>query len=325
MAEESDKAHQRPDGDHPCTSKPWHCGAEPHEQQQAWALYSDGNASLENGLFKIAAQKYRKALKHWSHPTIHYFLMISLMNLEQHLDAYKHSVEAIRYGPDALPPGDYDHALKYHQHLSAHVSTLAIACDEPGAIITLNGKRLFTAPGRVELLVEAQEHELVARKPGYMVTSKALTLKPGGQTSVRLRLLSADQHKVDWRPMPSWKPWSVVAAGAGTALIGSAMQWRASVLNQRYQRALLEDCPDGCDEMEKSTRIRDLESGEPRYRNLSYVAYSIAGIGAISGAVLLYINRGRTRLNPELDHRVEVSIVPTISMSHQGVAARLRF
>ena len=66
--------------------------------------------------------------------------------------------------------------------------SLTVACDEPGAAVTVDGGPLFVAPGEVSRWVMPGSHEIVVRKAGFLTETRSLTLLPGRPASERLVL-----------------------------------------------------------------------------------------------------------------------------------------
>jgi hypothetical protein len=59
--------------------------------------------------------------------------------------------------------------------------------------VTMDGQKLFTAPGRYEALVRVGQHTVVAMRTGLVSVQKTPTLLPGEKTTVELRMFTAEQ------------------------------------------------------------------------------------------------------------------------------------
>ena len=206
----------RPCGD----ERPWYCGVTEENKQRAMEVYEQGNQFFDDSLFPDAMTSYQAALARWDHPGIHYNLMLALVALDYSIEAYESSIEALRYGPIALEPEEYRRARDYHKLLRGRVAELTVTCDEPGAEVTLDGKPIVQGPGERHIVVLPGQHELVARKPGYLALHHALVLVPEKPASVHLRMLPSAEALVTTRRWDAWQPWAVFGALAKLLLPG---------------------------------------------------------------------------------------------------------
>jgi hypothetical protein len=337
--------HAAPDGENPtettplrspedgasppasCSDSPWVCGVTELQQQEALALYREANQLFDDGLFVGAAGKYRAALEHWDHPAIHYNLMLALVALDRPIEAYESSLAALRHGPTALPSDDHKRARDYQKLLRGQIAVLEVICDEPGAIVSLDGRQLFGAPGMMRLFVLPGQHELVARKTGFLASHQTLLLLPEEPLRVHVAMLEAGQALLTLRHWQPWRPWGIVGAGVGIGLLGAAFEWRADVNNRATQELFHEECPPplGCFEQAKSPELVARTQRSTWYRRMGHGA-SIAGTAtALTGLVLVYLNRPQQIENPLRKQLVRVSIVPAIDHELQGISLRLTF
>ena len=310
-----------------CSDSPWYCGVTDVQQENALSLYREANQLFDDGLFVGAVGKYRAALEHWDHPAIHYNLMLALVALERPIEAYESSLAALRHGPTAVPSDDYERARDYQRLLRGRLAVLEVICDEPGAIVSLDGQQLLRAPGMVRLFVTPGQHEIVARKNGFLASHQTLLLLPEKPLRVHVAMLEADQALLTLRHWQPWRPWGLVSAGIGIGLLGTAFEWRANINNRAAQELFHEECPPplGCFEQSKSAELVARTQRSTWYRRMGHGA-SIAGAAtALTGLVLVYLNRPQQIENPLRKQLVRVSIVPTIDHELQGLSMRLTF
>ena len=174
--------------------RPWAQGVSASEQQAALKLFHDGNVSLNSGLFAKAADNYRAALKHWDHPAIHYNLALAQMNLDQTIDAYDNMQAAVKFGQAPLQSKDkFDNAKQYIVLLEKQVASVSVACDKPGAKVSLDGKEVFVAPGKFETRVLTGKHQFVAEKQGYTTRINAPYIGPGEKFRIELKLYTTEK------------------------------------------------------------------------------------------------------------------------------------
>jgi hypothetical protein len=310
----------------PCDDKrPWYCGVSEQDKQRALELYEQGNQRFDDTLFPDAVASYRAALAHWNHPGVHYNLMLALVALDHSIEAYESSIEALRYGPDALEAEDHRRARDYHKLLRGRIAELTVTCDEPGAEVTLDGKPTMKGPGQIHLFILPGQHELVARKPGYLATHRTLMLVSEKPASVHLRMLPSTQALVTTRRWDAWQPWAVVGAGVGIGLLGGLLEWRSEINNVQFKRLFEKDCEDGCRESEFSDAMESRQQRYRWYRRTGHGASLVGGAAIVSGLVLVYLNRPQQIENPERQRLVHVSMTPLVTPDTAGLALDLSF
>lgn len=279
-----------------CQERPWHCGVSPEHKQIAMTLYLEGNMLFDDSLFKAAAEKYRAALEHWKHPGIYYNLMLCLVALDRPVDAYEYSLGALQHGAAPLGSEEHRRAVDYHKLLHGRVAVLDVTSNEPGAVVSLNGKPLFKGPGRVRRLVEPGLHELVARKPRYLVSHGTLTLVPDKPLRAQLTMLPEDQSTIVVRRWKHWRPWAIAGVGVGVGLLGGAFEWRAR------------------------------ESDDTEWPHRIGYGLSIAGATtAVTGLVLALHNRPRRVGNPARRNLIRLSVAPRVDASAASVLVTADF
>jgi hypothetical protein len=310
-----------------CREHSWYCGVTKEDQEQALALYAEGNQLFDDSLFTGAVAKYEQAVEHWDHPGIQYNLMMALVALDRPIEAYQSSIAALRHGLEALEPEEHRLAQNYQKLLRGRITELTVACDEPGAVVSLDGKNILKGPGKALVFALPGQHELVARKPGYLATHHALTLIAATPVSVHLRMLPESEALISTRTWPAWQPWAVVGAGAGVGLVGGLLEWRADYNNRALQRLFLENCqaPDGCQEFEYTDAMEMRQRRYRAYRGLGHGALATSGAAMIGGLVLVYLNRPHEIENPERRHLVRVTATPIVTPEMGGLSFDVSF
>lgn len=216
--------------------RPWSVGVSTAQQRLAEALYEEGNRDFSNGFFAAAAAKYQEALQHWNHPGIHYNLALAFISLDRPIEAYESILLALTHGVDALSPEEHQRATDYERMLRQRIATVEVVCDEPGAIVTLDGKPLFTGPGQVTTRVLPGKHQLVANKVGHLTTSEAFTLAAAARTQVELRLPAMVQTsmRVEQR-RPAWTHWTLTGLGLAAGASAVMLHWEFYDERVRYR------------------------------------------------------------------------------------------
>lgn len=310
--------------DDPCGAQPWYCDVSQENQARAMAMFEEGNQLFDDSLMVQSVARYREALGRWDHPAIHYNLMLALSALDRPIEAYQSSLAALRHDGGGLQPSEHHRAKDYQRILRGRVAVLELVCDEPGATVTLDGQALLQCPGRVQRLVLPGQHEVVARKPGYLTTHRALVLEAEKPLTVAVHLLPKEEGMVPVQRWSRWKPWTVAGVGAGLALVGGAFQWRSSAANDAFAAQVEVDCAvDGCE-----TLSDDLRAPYRRYTWYQRVAngsYAVGGAVALTGLALVYMNRPSYIENPARRDLVRVTAAPQIGPSSAGVSVNVEF
>ena len=306
--------------------RPWAQGVSQAEQQAALKLFHDGNVSLNDGLFAKAADSYREALKHWDHPAIHYNLALAQMNLDQTIDAYDNMQAAVKFGEAPLQSKDkFDNAKQYVVLLEKQVATVSVACDKPGAKVSLDGKEVFVAPGKFETRVLTGKHQFVAEKQGYTTRINAPYIGPGEKFRIELKLFTAEELTRYHRKWDAtWVPWAVMGGGAVIAFSGALSEFSAQSTYQSYDHkvALCNMNNAGCP---SSKELTDLRASGDSKKTLGYVGYGVGAAAILIGAGLAYINRPEAYqiraedLSPE-----KVSVTPILTPDGAGAGASIQ-
>jgi hypothetical protein len=320
-------APQTPALSESCRKHSWYCGVTEDDQEQALALYAEGNQLFDDSLFTAAVAKYEQAVERWDHPGIQYNLMMALVALDRPIEAYQSSIAALRHGPGALEPEEHRRAEDYQKLLRGRIAEVAVACDEPGAVVSLDGKNILKGPGKTLVFALPGQHELVARKPGYLATHHALTLIAATPVSVHMRMLPESEALISTQSWPAWQPWTVVGTGVGVSLVGGLLEWRADSNNRALQRLFLENCqaPDGCLELEYTDAMESRQRRYRWYRGLGHGALATGGAAMIGGLVFVYLNRPHEIENPERQRLVRVTATPIVAPNMGGLSFNVSF
>ncbi|HEY1552244.1 MAG TPA: PEGA domain-containing protein [Kofleriaceae bacterium] len=229
----------------PAAPKPWAVGVSDVEQTRALDIYKRANAEFEEARYAQALAMYREAITHWDHPAIRFNMVVCLVNLDQPLEAFDDLEIALKYGAGPIGAAVYEQALTYQKLLLGQLAKIKITSQERGAEITLDGAKLFTAPGSVTKLVMPGTHQVVATKAGFLTTTTPLVLL-GGKTAtadVELTRLAATAIVRRWS---AWKPWVVLGAGAVVAATAGVLEWRSHENFESYDTSFAAACSTGC-------------------------------------------------------------------------------
>ena len=307
--------------------RPWAQGVPPAEQKTALLAFREGNAQLNDGLFAKAAETYRGALTHWKHPAIYYNLSLALMNLDQPLEALDSMEHATTFGEGPIDKDKFEHAKEYILLLSKQIATITVACDKPGAKVSLDGKEVFIAPGKHTQRVRIGRHTLIAEKTGYQARVNAPNIGPGETFNVELKLFTADElTRYSRRWETTWMPYAVIGAGAVFGLVGAGMELAASSTYNDYDKKVA-SCNTNNAGCPNDATLKDLRSSGDTKKSIGFVMYGIAGATAATGIVLAILNRPHSYLlRPEdLQSEPKVSVAPVVTPTMTGAVVEGHF
>jgi hypothetical protein len=302
--------------------RPWAIGVSESAQQEALALFEEGNKLFETSQHLPALAKYRDALKVWDHPAIRYNAAVALINLDQPLGANENLELALKYGAAPFSADTYQQALTYQKLLHGQLVSLTITCDESSAEITIDGGPLFIAPGEVSRWVLPGSHQIVVRKAGYLTETRSLTLLPGKPASERLvlrELRSLPPRTV--RRWATWRPWAVVGAGLLVGLAGVPFLLQAKSDINAYDAKVYQLCPMGCPASMIPQSAYDSRDRGHTENIVAISLFSVGGVAAASGVAMAILNLPRIVPGDDASH---LSAAPLLGPGTLGLSIALR-
>jgi hypothetical protein len=317
------------------SDRPWANGVTKDRQTAAHLAFREGNAALNDGLFKQAVDRYRTAIKSWDHPAIHYNMALALLNLDQPIEVYESLEKAIKYGAAPLEKDKYEHAKEYMLLVEKQIAEVDVSCNKIGAKVSIDGKEVFTVTeggknryiGRVRI----GKHTFVAEKTGYNAQIDAPFVEPGQKFRIELTLYTEEElTRFTRRWSKRWMPFAVIGGGVALGLVGGALELSARSSYRDFDAAIAK-CAQasgtgGCEMAGSLTSTRD--SGDTK-RTLGFVGYGLAGAAIITGGVLLYMNRETSYKITADEYRREksqsVSVTPLVAPGLAGAMVYGRF
>lgn len=307
--------------------RPWAEGVAAEDQQTAIRLFQEGNALLKDSLFVRAVDKYREALQHWDHPAIHYNLALALLNLDKPIEVYETLKKTMEYGPAPLDQDKFEHARSYMQLIQKQLAHIEVVCDAEGAVVSLDGKQLFTAPGKQTVMVRIGEHSVVATKQGFEATTIRRNYGPGEEATVEVKLFTVEELTRYKRKWSQWKPWAVVGGGAAVTLVGGLLHAKArndfDAFDEAIQACYDDSVRNACLPADANVSKRD--SAEST-QTLAIVSYAVGGAALATGIALVYLNRATPyRIDEQQKGSGGVSFAPVLGREVAGFSASFSF
>jgi len=309
--------------------KPWVVGVTPEKEQQALAIFNEGNSYFEQSQYAQALSRYRKAIEYWDHPAIRFNIAVCLVNLDQPVEAYDNLTKALQYGEEPLGAKLHADGITYKKLLLGRLGKLRVTCEEPGTAVTLDGKDLFVGPGDATQMLVPGAHQLVASKEGFLARTETVMLLGGKEETVALEMIALEDATVSRRRWKAWKPWAVFGGGVGVGLVGVLLYWRADVDFKSYDSEIDALCNEGCTDDQLPGPVRGLETRAKVENGAAIASFAIGGAAAVAGIALVIMNQRRAvRVTDpaELEHsEKQLTFSPLVAPGRAGVTAELRF
>jgi tetratricopeptide (TPR) repeat protein len=301
--------------------RPWAKGLSQEQQQAAVALFEAGNSLLKESIFLKAVENYRKALALWDHPGIHYNLALALLNLDQPIEVHEHLVAAMAFGPEPLENEKFEYARNYKTLVEKQLARVDISCDTPGAVVTMNGQKLFVAPGRYTGLVRPGAHSILATREGYVPSDMSRTILPGETTKLALKLYTNEDLIQYRRRWSASTPWLVVGAGVAMAAGSGWLHTQA-----RDNLGTFDQGISACGGCLLTPALADTLNRGKTLQGMAIGGYALGGAALLTGAVLVYLNQPEPyRVDPKDKQLEVVGISPLLGNDTRGVQALFRF
>jgi hypothetical protein len=290
--------------------QPWAAGVTEAQKARAQERLDAGNRKFVERDYAAALTTYRDAAVAWDHPAIRFNIVRCLIQLDRPLEAYDNLKLALAYGAAPLEEAVYAEALTYEKLLAKQIGELEVRCEQPGAKLTLDGRPLATCPGTVTRRVAPGAHQVVGVRDGYLTHTLEVVVVGGERRSVAVALTPLSEVNVVTRRWRPWVPWLVFGGGLAVVGIGGLVEAKAASDMDAYDRNVATSCGrGGCAGDALAPLLAQKRSAELEDR--IGVGMLAAGIAATSaGAVMLYLNRPRSRFPERIAPAVAVRPAP---------------
>ena len=282
-------------------TKPWAVGVPEAQQDQANAIFEEGNQLFAQQAHAPALEKYRAALALWDHPLIRFNLTVTLIRLDRTLEAADELEKALRYGEQPFKKDLYQQALDYQALLKRQLGFLEATCTQQGASVLLDGKPWFACPGTQKTRVMVGEHVVVAELSGYLTSSQRVVVAGGATEKKDIKLVPLDSAVTLEYPYRRWIPYTVTATGVAIGLAGLGVYLAGRSQMNDFEAAFARDCPMGCPRgLEDKPLLRDLEDSAQLKGTIGISMMVAGGAVTVGGVVMVILNRPK-RVMPKIE------------------------
>ncbi len=303
--------------------RPWAQGVSEESQRTAESLFYEGNAFLLKSASVSALERYEAALKLWDHPAIHYNMALALLYLERPLELHAHLTAALKYDEGPLDKDMLERARMLKSLVEKQLVRVEITCDVEGAVVRMDGRYLFTAPGRFEEWGRPGSRVITVFKEGVASNDRLRSPSAGEELKLHISDVYTDEELTRYnKKWSAWKPWTLLGAGVAMAAGGGLLHVQARSTYRRFDERAVACGVSGC---EPGTGLADLRDRGNLTQRLAWGSYALGGILVTAGTVFVFNNRAQARrLTPD-EHEQEMGISLHIGRGEGGVLASLRF
>ena len=274
-------------------TSPWSAGITDDQKAKAKVLLDAGNAKFVEHDYGAALEQYTAAVAVWDHPAIRFNMVRCLVQLGRNLEAAENLDKALQYGAAPLESAIYDEAIGYQKLLASQIANVTVTCDQPGVAVRLDGKPFATCPGKATQRVLAGQHQIVGTARGLLTRTEEIVLAGGSARDVPIKLDPPERAAKIVHRWPAWVPWTVFGGGVALAAGGGL----AIALGQSEMQSFDKFVDDRCTGQCKPGALSDvmyLKDGAQLKGALGTGLLITGGAAVATGAVMLYLNRGRT-------------------------------
>jgi hypothetical protein len=233
------------------------------------------------------------------------------IQLGKNLEAYENLEKSLRYGAAPLEETVYNEAVAYQKLLASQVGELEVSCGQAGVALTLDGMPLASCPTTHKQRVLAGPHQIVGTKKGLLTSQLQLVVVGGKSERVEVKLDPLEKGARVEHRWPQYVPFTVLFGGLGVAGVGVLFQVLGSSQMADYDRWVDTRCTGNCAPSELDD-VQHLYDGARLKSGIGISLMVTGGAAVATGAVMLYLNRGRT-------------VYPEITPTSAGVGVRGTF
>jgi hypothetical protein len=256
--------------------------------------FSRGVQLYEDSDYGLALIEFERAYALVADYRVLYNIGQVAIQLGRYARATRAFEQYLKEGGTTVPPERVTEVNKDLEMLRTRTAFLQVTSNVPGAEVLLDDVHVADTPLREPLLVDAGEHRLVVRKPGFTSKPKQLALAGGDTVTMDValteeRLASSPERTVivqqdrttpavvrdDDRSTWLWAGWTTTGAAAiGATVTGLLGMSAASDLEQQRKPA--------------TSTAEDREDTKSRAQGLFLASDILTGTAIVAGGVSLY-------------------------------------
>ncbi|HUS32695.1 MAG TPA: tetratricopeptide repeat protein [Kofleriaceae bacterium] len=266
------------------------------EEQKANAkrALDDGNALLLDKKYVEALDKYTEAVAQWDHPAIRFNMVRCQIQLGKNLEAYENLEKALKYGADPLEETVYNEAIAYQKLLETQIGNIQVTCKQDGVKLTIDGQPLASCPAQESRRLLAGPHQIVGQKPGLLPKTMDVVVVGGKPLGVDVKLDPLAKGAKIVHRWPGYVPWTVFGGGLALGAIGGLTLWAASTQLRSYDVFVDANCTSQCTDAQLAQAKHDYYDPAQTKNNVGGTFVAVGAAAVATGAVMVYLNRGRT-------------------------------
>jgi tetratricopeptide (TPR) repeat protein len=291
----------------------WASADETGRAERAHALLADGGRLVDVGDYEGARAQFQAAYD--VVPSWQALSGIALTYDQQgdYLEALETYERLLREFHAALDPEHAATAALCIAELEARIGVLALEAPQLGPEVVVDGVNIGRGPLAREIRVMPGSHTVVVTLDGHVPLTTAVTVTAGGTERVVLRLVAQEVRLVVKtaplrleRPMPTWVPWATLGGGLAALALGGGLLYAA---DRKYD-AFNELVNEGETGRQVLVDDRGLHTAE-RLRTAAITSLTVSGAAAVTGVVLMILNRPSVVADDAADGR-RARIVPVL-------------
>ncbi|MFN0253904.1 MAG: hypothetical protein ACKV2T_43980 [Kofleriaceae bacterium] len=281
---------------------PWTRDVPMDKQDEANAVFAEGNERFAEEQHAPAIERYRAAISIWDHPMIRYNLAITLIRVGQLLEAAEQLDLALQYGERPFPTKPrYREALDYHRLLAGQLGYIHVTCGQPGVKVLLDGRSWLECPGTRKQRVVVGEHALVAEHPLFVTRAIRSVVQGGATVSQDITLQSLEDAVQYTYPYRRWIPWSVIGTGATVSVIGAVVWGAGRNKAEDTEARSIMVCGAGCTDEERAAAGLDDDFASATLQRRIGIGMLIGGVVVSATGAYFAITNRPTRVLPKVD------------------------
>ncbi len=167
----------------------------PEAVKEAAQRYERGLELYSEGDYGLAVIEFERAYELVPNYKVLYNIGQVRIQLGRYAKAKKALEEYLEKGGDQIKPERRDAVKHDLEMLAGRTALLTVITNEPGADIVLDGLVVAQSPLTEPLLVDAGEHTLEVRKPGFYAKGSPVKLAGREETTVTLEITKVPEAK----------------------------------------------------------------------------------------------------------------------------------